>query len=171
MIVTFGNGKHKIMLSNFLQLCSNNTCFLIAMSLSWRNDRHIPTLPSASLWAWLHSCTIVFQRNWSNYFPQWFSCYYINNLSIISNIPLSKSTLPVSIDISLRILLFTAFLPLFPKDLQNNIQGKIYGMNKRFPDFVGVIEHCWGSDNVNVQGTDPLFLFSQIFYYLSKKTF
>lgn len=26
----------------------------------------------------------------------------------------------------------------------------------RFPDFVGVIEPCWGLDNVNVKGTDPL---------------
>ena len=41
-------------------------------------------------------------------------------------------------------------------------------MNKGFPDFVGVIEPCWGSNNINVKGTDLLFLFSQICYYLSE---
>lgn len=41
-------------------------------------------------------------------------------------------------------------------------------MNKRFPDFVGIIEPCRGSDNINVKGTDLIFLFSQIYYYLSE---
>ena len=59
------------------------------------------------------------------------------------NLPLlSRSIFP-----SIFHCLLGAFLPLFAKDFHKNYKSQIYGMNKRFPDFVRVTRSIAGPGN------------------------